>query len=471
MKTPTVRALVWAALLLIFATPAAADSTGDAADAKLTELIEILRQRGMLSEQEYETLNGRAAEREILVPSGSAETNGNTGDSHHADPAPRQESPEKPAEVANVDAAPPTPGSGPLREDEGWLPTWKLTDALTFTPAMRLQFRYSYLEPADPQNNFQIRRFRLKGKGDILNLARYYAEMKIDGTGFVDSPSAAIENAYLEFNTLPHTNLRLGLYDIPFSRNALTSDSKLLFMNRTLIKGALTAVGFADNTIGALFHEILFDGRFGYGVGVFRNDKFDKVPTVAGRLSLHLLDPGKRQGRRGSYANYRGSYIGEGQRFDMGFNSAYTPSITVTSTTAPDAKGDVYAVGGDIFFNMGRFTLQGEYDWYKMNMVGVSDVPQRGGYVQAAYLLTRGESSWIPPTEFAVRYQDLDGGALAIPDLDITLPDAGRRQAYEVGMNYYIRGHNLKVQTNYTYLDSEATGTSNIYELQMQLDF
>ena len=47
----------------------------------------------------------------------------------------------------------------------------------------------------------------------------------------------------------------------------------------------------------------------------------------------------------------------------------------------------------------------------------------------------------------------------------------GRTQAAEVGMNFYIRGHNLKVQTNYTYFDKEASGTSNRYQLQLQLDF
>jgi len=355
----------------------------------------------------------------------------------------------------------------------GLLPTWHLTEGLTFTPSMRIQVRYSYgLNPADPDHNFQLRRFRLKGKGDIYGLAKYYAELKIDGTGFVESPTARMENGWVEFNKLPYTNLRLGLYDIPFSRNALTSDSKLLFMNRSLIKAALTSVGFADNTIGALFHEVVLDGRLGYGVGIFQNNRFKKLPTVAGRFALHLLDRGKTQRSRGSYANYRGSYIGEGQRLEIGANAAYTPKATIESATAPDAKFDVYAVGGDVFFNMGRFTIQGEYDWYKMSVFGATpDVEQKGGYVQAGVLLTRGESPWIPPIELAVRYQDIDGGELAIPDLGVTLPDGGRRQAAEVGLNFYIRDHNLKVQTNYSYLDSERSGTSNVYELQLQLDF
>ncbi len=49
-------------------------------------------------------------------------------------------------------------------------------------------------------------------------------------------------------------------------------------------------------------------------------------------------------------------------------------------------KFDVYAVGGDVFFNSGPFTLQGEYDWYRKSMTG-GDVDTRGGYVQAGVLV------------------------------------------------------------------------------------
>ena len=374
-------------------------------------------------------------------------------------------------------------------QEDGLFPTWHLGEALTFTPALRIQTRYSYspvpsdsgdLTLASPDHRFQLRRLRLKGKGEILNLAKYYTELKIDGTGFVSSPKAAVENAWIEFNRLPNTNLRIGLYDIPFSRNALTSDSKLLFMNRSVIKAALTAVGLADNTIGALFHEIIMDGRLAYGAGIFQNDKFKEVPTIAGRLTLHLLDKAKPVGSRGSYANYRGSYLGQGRRLDIGVNAAYTPDASTTGGTPPTSSvWNITAAGGDAFFNTGPWTLQGEYDWYKQagTRVSTPDVVTKGGFVQAAVMLNSfmgnyGEAKWVPPMELAVRYQNVDsGGGLAIPDLGLMGTFVGTIQAGEVGMNFYIRDHNLKVQTNYSYVDLKGTGSSNIYQLQLQLDF
>ena len=58
----------------------------------------------------------------------------------------------------------------------------------------------------------------------------------------------------MNFNVAKNVNLRAGLYDFVFSRDALTSDSKLLLMDRSLIKDALTVLGFADNTVGVLVH-------------------------------------------------------------------------------------------------------------------------------------------------------------------------------------------------------------------------
>ena len=360
--------------------------------------------------------------------------------------------------------------------------------SFTFTGGMRIQPRYSYNGKLINGHNFQINRLRLKGKGQVTDLAKYYAEFKFTsnslGNGsfgtFTPPGTPQAENAWIEFNTLPHANLRIGLYDIPFSRNALTSDSKLLFMDRSLIKMLLDDVGFADNTIGALFHEVGMDGRFAYAFGVFDNNKVSGgLPTTAGRFTMHLMDPGKKEGSRGSYGNYRGSYVGEGSRLEIGANVAYTPdadgvpcATPTTGCSGAAAMGmpvDLYAVVGDLFYNSGPWTLQGEYDWY--NRGGMNT---KGGYVQVGYLLDSliervCTASWVPPTELAVRYQDVDtkdvfgtGGSGS---------GLGRTQAVDVGMNYYIRGHNLKVQTTYTYFDREAGGTSNRYQLQLQLDF
>jgi hypothetical protein len=102
-------------------------------------------------------------------------------------------------------------------------------------------------------------------------------------------------------------------------------------MDRSLIKGALTVFGLADNSIGLLAHGRPFGGHFEYSAGIFDNVAFEvlgeEIGAVSrradgampmGRIVLHLLDPGTP----GGYADYRGSYIGQGRRLDIGANAA-----------------------------------------------------------------------------------------------------------------------------------------------------
>ena len=146
---------------------------------------------------------------------------------------------------------------------------------ITFTPGLRIQTRYEY-NNVDKNNDFFVRRLRLKGKGDLFDLASYAFEVKIDNAGrFNRIPNAQVENAWLNFPIIPDLDVRVGLYDMVFSRNALTSDSKLLLMDRSLIKGALTVLGVTDNTVGILVHGRPLDGHLSYGFGIFDNIGFE----------------------------------------------------------------------------------------------------------------------------------------------------------------------------------------------------
>jgi len=179
---------------------------------------------------------------------------------------------------------------------------------ITFTPGLRIQTRYEY-NGVDNNNDFYINRLRLKGGGKFFDAGKYYIEVKIDGTGkFNRTPSAQVENAWMNFNVAEHINLRAGLYDFVFSRDALTSDSKLLLMDRSLIKDALTVLGFADNTVGLLVHGRPLDGHLSYGFGVFDNVGFETAASsstlarksngalTAVRLVYDFFDPAPPDG-------------------------------------------------------------------------------------------------------------------------------------------------------------------------------
>jgi hypothetical protein len=338
---------------------------------------------------------------------------------------------------------------------------------LTFKPGLRMTPRYNH-ESTNGNNDMFIRRFRLKGSGSAFGVAKYGAEIKIDNPGrFEVTPTAVVENAWLDFPVVENElYFRAGRFDIPMSRNELTSDSKLLLMDRTLIKEALTAVGMADKQYGVMLHGRPDCGRWEYDVGIFDSNVYEKLSPAdtretdqlmpAARVVHSFLDPPTALD---GYMDYWESYIGKGQRLDVAFNTAYLGGITDGLR-----EFNQTGLGTDLFFNTGPYTFQAEYDWIFQNSENATpDALIHGWYAQWGYLI----DYWCekPCREFAVRYQTLDSELL---------PETVHWTS--VGFNFYIREHNLKVQTDYTFRQGDS-GTlftmmqEDVFQIQLQLDF
>ena len=329
---------------------------------------------------------------------------------------------------------------------------------ITFTPGFRLQVRYIH-DRESGKNEFFVARLRLKAKGELFHTVRYYAELKADTLGRSGrNPTVEMENAWLEYSIAPNFAIRGGLYDVPFSRNALTSDSKLLLVDRSLIKDQLTSFGFADNTTGLLGHGRPFKGRFEYSVGIFNNEKFRKIGAPganqsahmmpAGRFVYHFLDPAPR----GGYADYQSSYVGKGKRLSIGANSAYLKKARDTVN-----EFNLLGWGTDVFFSTGPFSAEAEYDQLRKELIGGNpDIQMDGWYAQAGYLVWRG-------VEFAVRHQQLD------PNVSVS---NNQLRWTSVGSNIYFRKHNVKLQLDYTFRRGPGQVVkTDVLQMQMQVDF
>jgi hypothetical protein len=216
-----------------------------------------------------------------------------------------------------------------------------------------------------------------------------------------------------------------------------------------------------------MVHGRPLGGRLEYAVGVFNNDKFDGLGTSsgtqasgwlmpAGRVAVDLLDPAPP----GGYADYRGSYVGQGQRLTIGANAEWLGN----AVDGPEAF-DIYAWGSDLFFNTGPYTVQAEYDWFRQS--GNVDISNYGWFVQGGYLLEplnarlKEAAHWFPALEVAGRYQDLDAPSY----------NTDREHRESVGMNMYIHDHNLKIQTDYSWRQIEDTPDSQVFQIQLQVDF
>jgi hypothetical protein len=342
---------------------------------------------------------------------------------------------------------------------------------LTFKPGVRIQPRFAH-DSGNGNSDFFLRRFRLKGSGSAYGVAKYGVELREDNEErFFTIPAARVENAWLDFPTASdHVFIRAGLYDVPFSRDALTSDSKLLFMDRSLIKEQLTLVGMADNGDGIMFHGRPYGGRYEYAFGVFDSDRFELAGVAgtrdsdqlmpAGRFVVNLLDP---MTPPDGYADYMQSYLGKGERLEIGANVAH-----LGHAEEDLIELGVTAWGVDIFANYSHYTFQAEYDQIYEDVIAGPNRFSDGWYVQFGYLFDPCD----PCLEFAVRHEFLD-------PLD-PLFDENLRWT-RVGFNLYIREHNLKIQADYCFrggnqfVNPLPFGLGNfdedVIEFQLQLDF
>jgi phosphate-selective porin len=118
----------------------------------------------------------------------------------------------------------------------------------------------------------------------------------------------------------------------------------------------------------------------------------------------------------------------------------------------------LYAYGADLFFNTGGLVIEAEYDAYVedvSNNVG-NNIIGSGYYIQGGYLV-------LPKLELAVRYQQLD------PDKNVS---DNKLMWTSLGINYYIREHNLKIQGEYIFKNEEGDQiNNNLLQVQLQFDF
>lgn len=331
---------------------------------------------------------------------------------------------------------------------------------ITFQPGYRIQTRYAYYESTHT-NDIMVRRVRLKAKGNAFGIANYFVEIKFDNNGQVGkTPKPIVENAWLEFKLHKNVYMRVGRYDVPFTRSLLTSDSKLMLMNRSIVTGKLAKLGLVDNTEGVLLHGRPLNGHLEYSFGIFNNEVFEKANgqtakwskllMPAGRLALNFFDKNGKPKSSG-YADYKASYIGKGKRLSIGVNA-----VSLHNVHDDTLQYNLTAFGTDLFANYNAFTFEAEYDMFKRN------VNSNGWYAQVAYLLPFeiGKKLKIEPN---FRYQEFNkNNSISGEKINAT----------SVGLNFYIRGHNLKAQMDYTIYGEETNElNNNVFEVQLQFDF
>jgi hypothetical protein len=331
----------------------------------------------------------------------------------------------------------------------------------------------------------------ISGDSDVMyDLGGY----DVDGDGLYDGnarngavrqgsglASRILQDAYVNFHgIIPHHDVSVGQMKRRLGEEGTRDSSALDFVERTMITQP------ADlRDLGVQIHGAWWDDRFQYWLGAFDgagtawqqrqnraddNDEKDLVGTL-------LLRPLWKDETYGSIElGYSILWGHEGEAaghypYDNpvdGLNRNTTTRIMQYAWASYMPGGPVkgWWIRGEWGFIRDRFSLAEVRALYDSEPVGVAvynpaPFTVQGWYVATGYKLA--DSIWaddlhkfVKPLEFTFRYETMQN--LFLPDLihPTRRSDVFSTEVFTAGVNYYIKGHNAKIQVNYNWVDEEV---------------
>src|SRR5947207_281427 len=309
------------------------------------------------------------------------------------------------------------------------------------------------------KDRFRLRRARVNLTGDFAEQFDFKMEGDFgqnDGTSGNRTAFSATD-IWVNWHQFPAAQVKIGQYKAPFGlEQRMTSDTTLLTIERTLPTGAITP----DRQIGAelwgkpftsiwpeqkdllAYYAGIFNGN-GKNITVNDNNNF----MCAGRLELQPFT-GKVFGQP-SFLKLGGDVLNS--RDEQGVNISQSGNLLVNNDGSlspfnlPSAdERTAWSVDG--WLEVGPFDLIGEYlqehvEGRTVNGVAptFSNFMTDGFYVTGAYFL-------VPKKlQAVVQWQYLNPG------------QKGNDGLYSIlgGLNYYIRGDDLKLMVNYIHTWSD----------------
>ena len=307
-------------------------------------------------------------------------------------------------------------------------------------------------------DRFRLRRARINLTGDFAEQFDFKMEGDFgqsDGTSGNRTAFSATD-IWANWHQFPAAQVKIGQYKAPFGLEQLTPDTTLYTIERTLPTGAITP----DRQIGVelwgkpltsiwpeqqdllTYYAGIFNGN-GRNITVNDNNNF----MFAGRLELQPFT-GKVFGQP-SFLKLGGDVLNS--RDEAGVNISQSSNLLVNNDGSlspfilPSAD-ERTAWSVDAWLELGPFDLIGEYlqehvEGRTVNGVAptFANFTTDGFYVTGAYFL-------IPKKlQAVVQWQYLNPG------------QKGNDGLYSIlgGLNYYIRGDNLKLMVNYIHTWSD----------------
>lgn len=333
----------------------------------------------------------------------------------------------------------------------------------------RLQARYTFLNEDLGQNesSFTIRRMKIWLQGNVFskNLSYKY-QQNLNET----------EDAYLAYKFDDAFALQVGQAKAPQGRQELTSSGSQLFVDRSLANDTFNL----GRDIGLTAEGQFMDHLVEYMAGIYNGNGPNQANPntqhmLAARLDINPLGAFKMDEagwpEDKPLLNIGTSYAMQTMKEDdMGEidsdNDLLDKALDIDNTSAANFTT---AFGNELDWSVWTANLHAKWmgasfggEYYMLNAepaVG-ADWDADGYYVQAGYQI-------LPQTlELALRYSKIES-------TDTNAFEKFDRSEVQAGINYYFSKHNAKIQADYTTAndDLSANNDDSIFRVQAQLIF
>ena len=308
-------------------------------------------------------------------------------------------------------------------------------------------------------DRFYLRRMRINATGKFLESFDFRVEMELGGSlAETTGMRAQLTDAYINWNRYDFANIRAGQFKTSFGYEQLAADPKLFSIERSLVNDRLTV----GRQIGVQVAGDFLDKRLGYATGVFNgtgvntsandNDDLLWANRVSGMPWKGKIAGQSAQWTAGANAFTTKDTALAGQPAEFGFDS--TPATLGNDNIF---TGQRTGLGVDTQFKLGRLELWAEYLRTHFEQTAGRDFDADGWYVQATY--------FVIPKELQ-----------ALVKFDTFTPNqslaANSTDTWTFGLNYFIKGDDLKLQLNYLLSDVPAPlPEQNKLLLRLQLLF
>jgi phosphate-selective porin OprO/OprP len=293
------------------------------------------------------------------------------------------------------------------------------------------------------EDRFLMRRARISVQGSFLENFDYKMEIDLGANSLSEQTGSrgALTDLFLNWNKFEYANLKAGQYKTHFGWEQLASDTKILTVERSLPNDRLTD----GRQIGTSVTGTALEKRLSYAAGMFNgtsvnnsfndNDHFMYTARIQGSALKTEWNKRPVEWNVGvnALSSKDASLSKSGYGFDLVAGGAADNLFT----------GDRNAWGLDTQVKVGLFDFQAEYLRNRYNSTPANGFEADGWYVLGAYYV-------VPQyLQAVVKYETFD-------------PDSGvnnnTSDVWTFGLNYYIKGDDLKLMANYLYGDQDGVG-------------